>query len=230
MMPTAKTTILIIDADRDLANELAEQISAQSDFGAEIATTGADGLAALACGKYGLIIIDAALPDMAPSEICRAMRLAGEEGPIVVLSPQDGDALASSCLAAGASDCLTKPYKFSTLLTRLRAHLRNRDSSEDAVFGIGPYEFHPLAKRLTQHGGRRIRLTEKEADILKYLYHAGAKPVPRDELLREVWGYNANVDTHTLETHIYRLRQKIEEDAAAPRMLLTETGGYRLAP
>jgi DNA-binding response OmpR family regulator len=229
-MPTAKTTILIIDADADLATELAEQISVQPDFSAETAATGSEALAALAGGRYGLFIIDSALSDMEPAEICGAIRAAGEEGPIVVLSPQDCDALTSACLAAGASDCLTKPFKFSMLLTRLRAHLRSRESSEDMVFGIGPYEFHPLAKLLTLRSGRRIRLTEKEANILRYLYRSGAKPVPRDELLREVWGYNANVDTHTLETHIYRLRQKIEEDAAAPRMLLTEIGGYRLAP
>ena len=77
---------------------------------------------------------------------------------------------------------------------------------------------------------KKIRLTEKETNILKYLYRAGAKAVSREELLAEVWGYNAGVTTHTLETHVYRLRQKIEPDPGNARLLLTEAGGYRLAP
>ena len=77
--------------------------------------------------------------------------------------------------------------------------------------------------------GRRIHLTEKETAILRYLYRAG-ETVPRETLLQEVWGYNSGVTTHTLETHIYRLRQKIEKDAAAPAILVTEAGGYKLVP
>jgi DNA-binding response OmpR family regulator len=77
---------------------------------------------------------------------------------------------------------------------------------------------------------RRIRLTEKEAAILKFLYRAGTRAVARQVLLNEVWGYNAAVTTHTLETHIYRLRQKIEPDPANARLLVTEGGGYRLDP
>jgi DNA-binding response OmpR family regulator len=75
-----------------------------------------------------------------------------------------------------------------------------------------------------------VRLTEKETNILKYLYRAGSKPVSREELLTEVWGYNAGVTTHTLETHVYRLRQKIEPDPAMAKILITEMGGYRLQP
>ena len=77
---------------------------------------------------------------------------------------------------------------------------------------------------------KKVRLTEKETAILKYLYRAGAKVVGRDVLLAEVWGYNSGVTTHTLETHIYRLRQKIEKDPSNAEILVTETGGYRLVP
>jgi DNA-binding response OmpR family regulator len=77
--------------------------------------------------------------------------------------------------------------------------------------------------------GKRVRLTDKEAHILRYLYRAGSKPVSREELLAEVWGYNAQVSTHTLETHMYRLRQKIEPNPAKARLIVTELGGYRLA-
>jgi DNA-binding response OmpR family regulator len=134
-------------------------------------------------------------------------------------------------LDAGANDYVVKPFRLNELLARLQAALRVFENSEDAVFSIGPYVFRPAAK-LLQHpaANKRIRLTEKEVGILKFLYRAGASTVARKTLLNEVWGYNATVTTHTLETHIYRLRQKLEPDTAAPRFLVTEAGGYRLDP
>ena len=133
-------------------------------------------------------------------------------------------------LNSGANDYVTKPFKFAVLLARLRAHLRSHEQSEDAVFKIGPYEFRPSVKMLVTEKDKKIRLTEKETSILKYLYRAGEKVVTREVLLHEVWGYNAGVTTHTLETHIYRLRQKIEKDPANAELLVTETGGYKLLP
>ena len=157
------------------------------------------------------------------------MRKDGVRAPIVMLTGATGDSDTILGLDAGANDYVSKPFKFSVLLARVRAHLRSFEQSEDAVFTLGPYEFRPAHKQLVTEDGKRIRLTEKEANILKYLYRLGDKPAARDELLREVWGYNANVTTHTLETHIYRLRQKIEPDPGAARLLVTEPGGYRLA-
>ena len=117
------------------------------------------------------------------------------------------------------------------LLARMRAQLRQFANTEDAVFSIGPYSFQP-ANKIMLHGenDQKIRLTEKETAILKYLLRAQDKVVGRDTLLGEVWGYNANVTTHTLETHVYRLRQKIEEDPSNARILVTENGGYKLVP
>jgi DNA-binding response OmpR family regulator len=133
-------------------------------------------------------------------------------------------------LAAGANDYVTKPFKFNVLLARIRAHLRNHAQSEDAVFKIGQYTFRPSAKLLSGPSNTKVRLTEKETSILKFLYRAGDKVVGRDVLLHEVWGYNPAVTTHTLETHIYRLRQKIEKDPSQAELLITETGGYKLVP
>ena len=116
------------------------------------------------------------------------------------------------------------------LLARIRAHLRQRESSEEALFRIGPYTFQPGAKHLIGEKGNKLRLTEKETAILRFLYRAGQAVISREVLLREVWGYNANVTTHTLETHIYRLRQKIERDPAKAQLLVTATGGYKLIP
>jgi DNA-binding response OmpR family regulator len=94
---------------------------------------------------------------------------------------------------------------------------------------IGPYTFRPSSKLLLSPEGKKVRLTEKETSVLRYLYRAGQQPVSRETLLQEVWGYNSGLTTHTVETHIYRLRQKIEKDAAAPAILVTEAGGYKLA-
>ncbi|MDX2233587.1 MAG: response regulator transcription factor [Hyphomonadaceae bacterium] len=225
-----KTTILIVDDDPDLREELVDQLNGQDDLRATGVGVGHEGMAAAMDGKAGLILLDVSLPDGDGRALCRAMRAAGVRTPIVMLTGESDDAITIDALEAGANDYVTKPFKFNVLLARIRAHLRNHESSEDAVFRIGPYEFRPAVKTLLDPHGKRVRLTEKETSILKYLYRAGSKPVPRDELLREVWGYNSGVTTHTLETHIYRLRQKFEPEANSPQLLITETGGYRLQP
>ena len=98
------------------------------------------------------------------------------------------------------------------------------------MYRIGPYTFRPSAKMLLDGNARKIRLTEKETAILRFLYRAGQSVISREVLLREVWGYNSNVTTHTLETHIYRLRQKIERDPTKAQLLVTAAGGYKLIP
>jgi DNA-binding response OmpR family regulator len=149
-----------------------------------------------------------------------------------MLTAADGEADTIMGLEAGANDYVTKPFKLGVLMARIRAQLRQFEQSEDAVFTIGPYSFRPSSKMLldNEKAGKKVRLTEKETAILKYLLRAGTKPVPREILLAEVWGYNAGVSTHTLETHIYRLRQKIERDPGAAKLLITDPGGYRLQP
>ena len=156
------------------------------------------------------------------------MRQKGVRAPIIMLTGQDGDADTILGLESGANDYVTKPFKFPVLLARLRAQLRQHEQSEDAVFQLGPYTFRPSMKLLITEDEKKIRLTEKETNILKFLYRSTDGVVARDILLHEVWGYNAGVTTHTLETHIYRLRQKIEPDPSNARLLVTESGGYRL--
>ena len=125
---------------------------------------------------------------------------------------------------------MTKPLRLNVLLARLRAQLRQHEQSEDAVFTIGPYTFQPARKLLVDANKQKIVLTAMETAILKYLYLAGGNIVSRDTLLGEIWGYNSEVDTHTLETHVYRLRQKIEADPSNVAILVKEPGGYRLVP
>jgi DNA-binding response OmpR family regulator len=228
---TGGRKILIVDDDAVLRHSLAEQLQLNEEFQAEEAETGAAALDLAKQKQFDAILLDVGLPDMDGRELCRLMRRGGVRAPILMLTGADSDADTVLGLDSGANDYITKPFRLTVLLARLRAQLRQHQLSEDAVFTIGPYTFRPSAKLLLDETGRKkVRLTEKETAILKYLYCAGDKIIGRDTLLNEVWGYNAGVTTHTLETHVYRLRQKIERDPAKAQILVTEPGGYRLVP
>ena len=224
-----RKTLLIVDDDQDLRGAIAEQLQAEG-FDILEAATGGEGVRLAQDVRPDLILLDVDLPDMDGREACRRMRQAGVRAPVIMLTAAAADEDTVQGLEAGANDYVTKPYKFAVLLARIRVQLRSHEQSEGAVFRLGAYEFRPSAKLLVDDKQRKIRLTEKETNILKYLYRAGEKAVSREELLAEVWGYNAGVTTHTLETHVYRLRQKIEPDPANAKLLLTEAGGYKLTP
>jgi len=226
---TALKKILLVDDDADLREALADQLVLTEEFDVFEAETGAAGVEKAKTEQHDLIILDVGLPDMDGREVCRLLRKSGVKCPIVMLTGHTSDADTILGLDAGANDYVAKPFKFAVLLARVRAQLRQHEQSEDAVFAIGPYSFRPAMKLLLDEDGKKIRLTEKETNILKYLYRATDGVVGRDVLLHEVWGYNAGVTTHTLETHIYRLRQKIEPDPSNARLLVTESGGYRLS-
>jgi DNA-binding response OmpR family regulator len=220
--------ILLVDDDDDLREALAEQLIMTEDFEVFEAENGSAAMARTREQVYDLVILDVGLPDTDGRELCRLMRKQGVKSPIIMLTGHDTDADTILGLDAGANDYVTKPFKFPVLLARIRAQLRQHEQSEDAVFSVGPYTFKPAMKMLVTEDDRKIRLTEKETNILKFLYRSTDGVVARDVLLHEVWGYNAGVTTHTLETHIYRLRQKIEPDPSNARLLVTEAGGYRL--
>jgi len=223
--------ILIVDDDNELRQSLGEQLRLHEEFEVAEADSGGTALETTKTNHYDAILLDVGLPDMDGREVCRLMRRNGVKVPIVMLTGADSEADTILGLHAGANDYVTKPFRLGVLLARLRAHMRQHEQSEDAVFTIGPYNFQPSAKMLVEsETEKKVRLTEKETAILKYLFRAGGKVVPRQTLLNEVWGYNAGVTTHTLETHVYRLRQKIEADPSKAAILLTEPGGYRLAP
>jgi DNA-binding response OmpR family regulator len=222
--------ILMVDDDDDLREALADQLVMTEEFDVFEAANGADGLVKAKEQHYDLVILDVGLPDMDGRELCRLMRKQGVKCPVIMLTGHVTDSDQILGLESGANDYVSKPFKLPVLLARIRAQLRQHEQSEDAIFGVGPYTFKPSMKLLVDEQDKKIRLTEKETNILKYLYRANSQVVPRDVLLHEVWGYNAGVTTHTLETHIYRLRQKIEPDPSRARILVTEQGGYRLVP
>lgn len=221
--------ILLIDDDVDLREALSELLIMTDDFDVFEGGDGAEASEKIKQQAYDMVVLDVGLPDIDGRELCRLIRKQGVKCPILMLTGHDTDSDTILGLNAGANDYITKPFKFPVLLARIRAQLRQHEQSEDAIFTLGPYTFKPAVKMLLTGDDKKIRLTEKETNILKFLYRATEGVVPRDTLLHEVWGYNAGVTTHTLETHIYRLRQKIEPDPSHASLLVTESGGYRLA-
>jgi len=222
--------ILIVDDDEDLRLTLVEQLTPHEEFALSQAQNASGGLAAARTDQPDIIIMDVGLPDMDGREAVKILRSDGFKNPIILLTGQTAESDIVLGLESGANDYVCKPFRFAVLLARIRAQLRQHEASNDAVVQVGPYSFRPGSKVLISASGQKIRLTEKETAIIRYLYCSRSKAVSRDVLLREVWGYNSNVSTHTLETHIYRLRQKIENDPTNARTLVTEAKGYRLVP
>lgn len=223
--------ILIIDDDAMLGESLSEQLDLHGEFATHLVHTANAGIERLKTLPADLVLMDVGLPDMDGRDACRKLRAMGVKCPIIMLTGVDSDTDTVLGLEAGANDYVTKPFRFAVLLARVRAHLRQHEQSEDATFNIGAYQFKPSAKLLVRRDtGGKVRLTEKETAILKFLYRAGERVTGREVLLHEVWGYNSAVTTHTLETHIYRLRQKIEDNPSQAQLLITDQGGYKLCP
>ena len=223
--------ILIIEDDAALRATLAEQIAMEGSFtvvGAESALEATTKLAETDM-RYDAILLDVGLPDADGRDFCAKLRRDGNTTPIIMLTGADAEADVVRGLDAGANDYIVKPFRLPELLARVRAQLRTFDNSEAAIFTIGPYQFRPSARLLLDPSkNRKVRLTDKECRILKYLLRADNLAVDRATLLADVWGFNSGVNTHTLETHIYRLRQKMESEPAHPQLLLTDRGAYRM--
>tara|TARA_R110000787_G_scaffold8895_41_gene30725 strand:+ start:888 stop:1577 length:690 start_codon:yes stop_codon:yes gene_type:complete len=224
-----EVNVLIVEDDEDLRTGLAEQLWLHEDYHSVAVGSARDALTATEKQHFDIVLLDIGLPDMDGREACRLMRRHGLHAPVIMLTGMDGDADVILGLDSGANDYVVKPFRIGVLLARIRAQLRQHESSEDAVFSLGPYIFRPSARRLVDRESQReILLSEKECAIVKYLYRAGDVPVACDTLYNEIWGHNAPLMTHTLQTHIYRLRQKIEADPANPQIIKSETGGYRI--
>jgi DNA-binding response OmpR family regulator len=212
---TDRHAILLIDADADFATALAEQLALSPEFSPRTASNVADALHLLASEPAHAVIVGG--DAVSAEEIRDGLHEAGCDAPVLTLLPKDEIATDETMLA--------KPVRVAQLLQVLRRLMRRMEREESMA--LGPFTFRPLAKILQSEQGDILRLTEKETAILLFLQRAG-EAVSRETLLAEVWGYNPRVTTHTLETHIYRLRQKLEADPSDARLLVTEAGGYRL--
>jgi DNA-binding response OmpR family regulator len=217
-LPSMPSRILLSDDDSVLLAGLAEQLAHEGLHEVVCASSAEQALEAGQGLPFALAIIGQA--GASGRELAARLRDGGMACPILLLAEDAGQ-------DGGGFEVLAKPFRFSALLARIHALITHHAADGDAAVRIGPYTFHPSAK-LLQADGRKVRLTEKETNILKFL-HASAGAVSREILLHEVWGYGPAVATHTLETHIYRLRKKIEEDPGRAQILLTEGGGYRLS-
>jgi DNA-binding response OmpR family regulator len=222
--------LLLVEDDDAIRETLRDQL--REEFSIVEAARGVEALEQAEASHHDLIILDVGLPDMDGLDVCKLMRRAGINAPVILLTGADTEADTVLGLDWGANDYVTKPFKMGLLLARIRAQLRRHERSEGTILIIGPYAFHPTEKIMidSANGDRKIKLTEKETAMLRYLFRAGGTIIGRDVLLNEVWGYNSGVTTHTLETHVYRLRQKIERDPSNAEILVTEPGGYRLIP
>jgi len=221
--------ILIADNDDDLRRILVEQLQINDEF--IVSETAEGGEAIKYAGKqyFDAIVLNLDLPDIDGREVCRLMRKNGVKSPIIMISDGDNDMDTILGLESGANDYVAKPFRIRVLLARLRAQIRQHEQSEYAVFRIGQYSFRPGAKLLLDNEtNKTVSLTDKETAIIKFLYFSNGKVVSREVLLDEVWGYKAGMATHTLETHVYRLRQKIERNPSKSALLVTEQNGYRL--
>src|SRR6266481_9059189 len=206
--------ILIVDDDSELREALVEQLALHEEFESIAVDNGTKGVQAAKAGQIDLVIMDVGLPDVDGREAVRILRKSGFLAPIIMLTGHNTDTDVILGFESGANDYVVKPFQFAVLLARIRAQLRQHEASEDAVFTIGHCTFNPRSKQLIDPKGCKRRLTQKETAILRYLYRAGQRPESREALLQEIWGDNPSVTTHTLETHIYRLRRKVEKDAS----------------
>lgn len=234
MLAPRSRPILILDDDPALRTALADHIAQDGAFHVTEAASvaEAEALVTAPAAHFDALILDVALSDGDGCDLCARLRRLGHRMPVLMLTGRDGEQDVVRGLDAGANDYVAKPFRPAELLARVRAQLRSFDASGSAAMRIGPYVLRPADKLLQDmNSKRRIPLTAGETRLLCHLQRAGGEAVEREALLRDVWGYRANagVTTHTLETHIYRLRQKIEPTPASPRLLVTAGRGYRLA-
>ena len=225
--------VLLLMDEGPARNALAGEMERAGWRASPLAAPG-DVLSSAAGADADAILLDADLTGVrdAPGGLlglCRALRAAAPHAAILLTAAGDAAAaLAGEAVAAGADECLARPFRADHLARRLEAALRGRAPARDAGVPLGPFVFRATAKQLVHAEGRVVRLTEKEAALLECLRRAHPDPVPRQTLLAEIWGYGAGIDTHTLQTHVYRLRRKIGADEGA-RLLLSDEGGYRLS-
>ena len=217
--------LLIVHAEAAAAAALVHQFALTQDLRAEAVHTVAAARAAADAGAPDIVLSGTRFSDGDAAELVAGLRAADMVEPVLVLG-EPAEASVTAAMDAGADDAVAVPVRFAVLLGRIRSRLSRHEVGYDAVVSLGAHSFRPGMKQI-EIEGRVVRLTEKETAILRYLLRAGG-PVARDELLSEVWGYNSGVTTHTLETHVYRLRQKIEPHPAAASILVTDPAGYRL--
>ena len=214
--------IIVIDPNTARQLHLVTALNSLSGYNAQgLVYDAADFSDNFAAASDCVLLVEA--PDFDLTAVCEQIRQTDYTGPILVLASE------TDALITEADEILPLPVAISHLNSRIRAHSSLYQSHETAELQLGDYVLKTGLRQLVLPDGHISKLTEKEVRILRYLQRAQGQPVSREELLSEIWGYDSRLTTHTLETHIYRLRQKSENTSEGPVLLLTEAGGYRLA-
>jgi len=225
---SASTKILLINNDKDLGEALAFQLPLSEKYQIIETSDETRTLTQINNNFCDLVIINSQSSALKECNLTKSLRLAGYKKPIIMLINRNSNLDIPDDQSHKADEYIVKPFRYPVLLKSIETQLHKFKKSENTQYNIGNYVFKPNSKILESNENRSIRLTEKENNILKFLYKNLGNFISREILLHEVWGYNSTVTTHTLETHIYRLRQKIEDDPSNACFLITEPGGYKL--
>ncbi|ALN73491.1 MULTISPECIES: response regulator [unclassified Aureimonas] len=221
-----KATILVVDDEPAIHRFLKPSLTAEG-YHVVQALNGADALRLAASDRPDAVVLDLGLPDMDGKAVIARLRQVSDV-PIVVLSARDREAEKVQALDLGADDYVEKPFGVGELMARLRAALRHRQGAPVGPLTAGDLSLDPET-RIVRNGAAEVKLTRREFDLLAVLLRHAGKVVTHGHLLREVWGQANEADTQYLRVYIGHLRQKVEDDPAAPRRILTEAGvGYRL--
>ena len=214
--------ILIIDDDRVLRQTLAASLESEG-YGVSEAADGREGLNKALKASFDLIVLDVVMPFMGGLEVCRKLREAGRQVPVIVLSGKKKKEIDKVLgLELGGDDYMTKPFGTDEFLARVHAILRRSRPEipeiEDLAFGDVAIDFRT---KIATKGGRELHLTAREFSLLRLLAGCEGQVVSRETILNKVWEYEKFPTTRTIDTFMYNLRRKIEDDPAAPRHLIT---------
>jgi two-component system KDP operon response regulator KdpE len=223
-------TILVVDDDNSMRRALHVTLSGFG-FTVVAVSRGEEALSLIQVTRFDAVLLDVDIPGMGGVETCRRLRAASAHLPILMLTAIDGDDAMVSALDAGADDYITKPFRLKELTARLRAAVRRRnakdDNDNDLAIRHGNLELDPVKYRV-QKSGRTIHVSPKEFEMLRYLMSHPGELIPRERLLRSVWGKSGGQGFVYLRIYVSQLRKKIEDDPLSPKYILTVPSvGYR---
>ena len=225
----SQARILIVEDEASLADTVRYNLEREG-YSVAVASDGRRALDRFRMDDPSLVILDLMLPELSGLDVCRQIRQISNV-PIIIVTAKDAEADKVSGLELGADDYVTKPFSVRELVSRVRAHLRREDmtggSSAGATFTGGPVELDPIRHEVRIRG-ELVAIPPKEFSLLEMLLRLKGRLLTRDHLIAEVWGGDYFGDTKTLDVHVKRLRQKIEQDPHQPVHLVTVRGlGYR---
>ena len=223
-----KKKILLFEPEELLGNTLLEQISLNKDFEVAEASSFEDVQSQLNKSTFDLIIMGTDRKVYFLSSIKQFIKEAQIMSVVLFMIEAETSGTSYFEQSTEKHYFIEKPFRIQHLNKKISTTLAKISNSNEVTYKIGPFTFFPLKKVIILNDKTRTDLTDKEVDILKCLISSGEEAVDRDKLLKQVWNYSSDVTTHTLETHIYRLRQKLETDPSIPRLIISKGGSFTI--